>query len=209
VPSGKNAGKETVIYSFAAGPDGSGPQAALIRYKGNFYGTTSSGGGSSGDGTVFKVTPSGEETVLHAFTGAPDGRSPVASLLAYGGKLYGMTEDGGSKDLGTVFKMTLAGKLTIIHNFSNSKNEGWYPAGPDLIDVSGTFYGTVSNTNSGSGAVFAITPSGSESLAHVFNSGAGGPSAPLSGVIDVGNTLYGTTINGGLPGQGTVYGVQL
>ncbi len=90
VPSGKNTGKETIIYSFAAGSDSSGPQAARIQYKGNFYGTTYSGGGSSGDGTVFKVTPSGEETVLHAFTGAPDGRFPVASLLAYGGKLQEM-----------------------------------------------------------------------------------------------------------------------
>jgi uncharacterized repeat protein (TIGR03803 family) len=209
VPSGKNAGKETVIYSFAAGSDGSGPQAALIQYKGDFYGTTYSGGGSNGDGTVFKVTPSGQETVLHAFTGTPDGRFPVASLLAYGGKLYGMTEDGGSKDLGMVFKMTLQGKLTVIHNFRNSTNEGWYPSGPNLINVNGAFYGTVSSTNTGSGGIFGITPSGSESLVHVFNSDGGGPSAPLSGVIDVGGTLYGTTISGGLPEQGTVYGVQL
>jgi uncharacterized repeat protein (TIGR03803 family) len=207
--SGKDAGKETVLYSFTGGSDGSGPQAGLIRYKGDFYGTTYSGGSSSNDGTVFKVTPSGHETVLHAFTGMPDGRFPVAALLAYHGNLYGMTEDGGAKDLGMVFKMNPRGKLSIIHNFTNSKNEGWYPTGPDLINVGGTFYGTVSAANTGSGGVFKISPSGSESLVYVFNSDSGGPSTPYSGVIDVGGTLYGTTYSGGGAEQGTVYSVPL
>ncbi|MFZ1018051.1 MAG: choice-of-anchor tandem repeat GloVer-containing protein [Candidatus Cybelea sp.] len=206
--AGKNS-TEIPIYSFTGGSDGSGPQAALIQYKGNFYGTTCSGGGTNNYGTVFEVTPSGQETVLHSFTGMPDGRCPVASLLAYGGKLYGMTVDGGAKNLGMVFKMNLQGKLTVIHSFSNSPNEGYYPQGPNLTNVNGMFYGTVTNSYTGSGGIFAITPTGSESLVHTFNSDYGGPSGPLSGVVDVGGTLYGTTVSGGLPEQGTVYGVPL
>ena len=84
--TGKKAGKESVIYSFAGGSHGSGPQAALIEFKGAFYGTTVSGGSPSGSGvgTVFKVTPAGKETVLHAFTGEPDGniRTPRCSRTA-------------------------------------------------------------------------------------------------------------------------------
>jgi uncharacterized repeat protein (TIGR03803 family) len=208
VLTGKNAGKETVLHNFTGGSDGYGPQAALIQYKGDFYGTTFEGGGSNNDGTVFKVTPSGQETIVHAFAGT-DGSNPVASLLPYHGMLYGMTDHGGAKNLGTVFKMTPKGKLTVIHSFTNVPDEGWNPLGADLINVNGTFYGTVSFTNTGSGGLFAITPSGSESLIYIFNGNDGGPSAPYSGVINVGGTLYGTTINGGPAQAGTVYGVPL
>ena len=206
--TGKKAGKETLIHSFAGGSDGSGPQSALIEFESAFYGTTVSGGSpsGSGDGTVFKVTPAGKETVLHAFTGEPDGRYPHAALLAYRGNFYGMTEDGGVKDLGTVFKITPKGKLTIVHSFTNSLGEGYYPLGSTLLNVNGKFYGTVSSTYTGSGAIFEIAPSGLESLEYVFNYNV---APPASNVIDVGGLLYGTTINGGPAGQGTVYAVPL
>ena len=206
--TGKKAGKETLIHSFAGGSDGAGPQSALIEFKGAFYGTTASGGSPSGSGfgTVFKVTPAGKETILHAFAGEPDGRYPHAALLAYRGNFYGMTEDGGAKDLGTVFKITPKGKLTIIHNFTNTQGEGYYPLGATLLNVNGKFYGSVSATNTGSGGIFEITPSGSESLAYVFGDNIAGVA---SSVIDVGGMLYGTTINGGPAEQGTVYAVPL
>jgi uncharacterized repeat protein (TIGR03803 family) len=206
--TGKKAGKETLLHSFAGGLDGSDPQSALIEYKGAFYGTTVIGGSASGggDGTVFKVTPAGKETVLHAFTGEPDGHYAHAALIAYSGNFYGMTEQGGAKDLGTVFKMTPKGKLTIIHSFANSAGEGYGPRGSTLLNVNGKFYGTVPATYTGSGAIFEITPSGSESLVYVFNYDV---APPYSNVIDVGGLLYGTTINGGPADQGTVYAVPL
>ncbi len=206
--TGKKAGKETLIHRFAGGSDGSGPQSALLEFDGALYGTTVSGGSASGsgDGTVFKVTPAGKETVLHAFTGEPDGRYPHATLLAYRGNFYGMTEDGGAKDLGMVFKITPKGKLTIIHSFSNSPGEGYYPLGATLLNVNGKFYGSVSATYTGSGGIFEITPSGSESLEYVFDNNVTGVA---SSVIDVGGLLYGTSINGGPADQGTVYAVPL
>ncbi len=204
--TGKKVGKETVIYNFAGGSDGCGPQSALIEFNGAFYGTTYTGGSSSNDGTVFKVTPAGKETVLHAFTGQPDGSNAHAALIAYGGKLYGMTEEGGSKGLGTVFKMTPKGKLTIIHSFTNSQGEGYHPLGATLLNVNGTFYGSLSSTYTGSGGIFQITPSGSESLVYVFGDNIAGV---YSDVINVGGLLYGTTINGGPAEQGTVYAVPL
>ena len=205
-PTGKKTGKETLIYNFVGGSDGCGPQSALIEFNGALYGTTYSGGGSNNDGTVFKATPAGKETVLHAFTGEPDGSDAHAGLIAYRGNLYGMTYTGGSKGLGMVFKMTPKGKLTIIHNFTNTKGEGYHPLGSTLLNVNGKFYGTVPATYSGSGAVFEITPSGSESLVYVFNYNV---APPYSNVIDVGGLLYGTTVNGGPADQGTVYAVPL
>ena len=203
--TGKKA-KETVIYNFAGGSDGCGPQSALIKFKNAFYGTTYTGGSSSSDGTVFKVTPAGNETVLHAFTGQPDGADSHAALIAYGGNFYGMTEEGGSKGLGTVFKITPRGKLTIIHNFTNVTGEGYRPLGATLLNVNGTFYGSLSSTYVGSGGIFQITPSGSESLVYVFGDNIAGV---YSDVIDVGGQLYGTSINGGPAEQGTVYAVPL
>ena len=94
-----------MLYSFAGSPDGAGPYASLVRHNGVFYGTTRSGG-TFGDGTVFKVTIKGKETVLHSFTGGTDGFNPDAALvLGTGNTLYGTTILGGATNLGTVFKM--------------------------------------------------------------------------------------------------------
>ena len=66
----------TVLYSFSGGADGAYPMAGLVTDKrGNLYGTTAYGG-SFGHGTVFKLDPSGNETVLHSFTNTPDGAVP-------------------------------------------------------------------------------------------------------------------------------------
>ncbi len=70
---------------------------------GNFYGTTY-GGGPSNAGTVFKITPSGVESVLYSFTGGNDGGSPLAGLIqAADGNFYGTTQYGGPSNAGTVF----------------------------------------------------------------------------------------------------------
>jgi uncharacterized repeat protein (TIGR03803 family) len=66
-------GTQTVLYSFSGGKDGGGPAGGVIAdKKGNLYGTTS-GGGPAGKGVVFKLTPSGKERVLYAFTDGSDG----------------------------------------------------------------------------------------------------------------------------------------
>jgi uncharacterized repeat protein (TIGR03803 family) len=76
-------GKETVLHSFSAEPDGSYPVASLVRdAKGDLYGTTLFGGDATCDspigcGTVFRVDTSGHETVLHAFAGGADGELPA------------------------------------------------------------------------------------------------------------------------------------
>ena len=104
------SGTEIALYSFEGDKNGSKdgyyPVARLINVNGVLYGTTRAGG-ASGNGTVFAVTKSGEETVLHGFKGGSGGGSgPDASLVEEGGVLYGTTEAGGTHGGGTVFLLT-------------------------------------------------------------------------------------------------------
>jgi uncharacterized repeat protein (TIGR03803 family) len=105
-----SSGTETVLYAFAGGSsDGATPEAGLIQGSdGNFYGNTYLGG-TSNLGTVFKLTPNGTETVLHAFAGgSSDGANPSANLVqGSDGNLYGSTDAGGIGNDGTFFKVTL------------------------------------------------------------------------------------------------------
>jgi uncharacterized repeat protein (TIGR03803 family) len=104
-------GKYTLLHSFTGGDDGGGPTAGVILdAEGNLYGTTFLGGGTGcgggGCGVIFKLSRTGEETVLHSFTGT-DGDSPVAGVIHDAeGNLYGITSRGGDYNYGTVFKLT-------------------------------------------------------------------------------------------------------
>ena len=104
-------GTEKVLYSFGGGSDGARPLASLTSVNGALYGTTFSGGisgcdVSSGCGTVFSVTTTGTENVLHRFGGGSDGSNPRAGLIAVNGTLYGTTEFAGKNNSGTVFAIS-------------------------------------------------------------------------------------------------------
>ncbi len=98
------AGGLTTLHVFSDATDGAYPHAALLLANdGNFYGTTSFGG-TSNWGTVFKMTPTGTLNILHSFAEAPDGAYPEAALIqATDGKLYGTTAYGGTSDYGAAF----------------------------------------------------------------------------------------------------------
>src|SRR6266446_1095412 len=123
-------GALTTLYTFCSLPncaDGDNTYAALLEAPGgNFYGTTSSGGGvqtfecQGGCGTVFKMTVSGALTTLYSFHGK-DGYGPVATLaLGTDGNFYGTTPRGGAHGFGTVFRITPAGALTLLHSFGGA-----------------------------------------------------------------------------------------
>ena len=99
-------GTESVLYSFANGSDGQDPYAGLIMDgSGNLYGTTVYGG-TSNNGTVFKITPNGTESLLYSFGTGSDGQYPNAGLIMdVSGNLYGTTYNGGTNGVGTVFKI--------------------------------------------------------------------------------------------------------
>ena len=195
-------GQETVLYSFAGGDggtDGAFPNGLIQGLDGNFYGTTA-GGGSNGDGTVFKITPQGQKTVLYSFAGVPaDGVDPQAGLIqGSDGNFYGTTNHGGNNDDGTVFKITPQGQETILHSFGFGNDGADLYAG--LIQGSdGNLYGTTyQGGTTNSGTVFKITPQGHETVLYSFAGGNDGlfPTAALIQGSD--GNLYGTTLKGGV-----------
>jgi uncharacterized repeat protein (TIGR03803 family) len=111
-------GTETVLHAFTGGSDGANPYAGLLGDKtGNLYGTTELGGGTdncgvgpAGCGTVFEITATGSETVLHSFGNGRKGAYPFGELLVGArGHLFGTTEAGGtcgSNGCGTVFELS-------------------------------------------------------------------------------------------------------
>jgi uncharacterized repeat protein (TIGR03803 family) len=100
------AGQEHVLYRFKAGNDGAHPQySGLTVVNKTLYGTTYQGG-SSGAGTVFKVSTAGVERVTYSFKGGTDGQYPYAGLALLNGALYGTTELGGTSGAGTIFKLS-------------------------------------------------------------------------------------------------------
>jgi uncharacterized repeat protein (TIGR03803 family) len=209
------SGRETVLYSFEASSkdDGKNPRSGLVNVMGTLYGTTVKGGvASCYCGTVFKVTRSGAESVLHRFTGEPDGFGPEYGLLDVGGTLYGTTWSGGANNDGTVFAITTSGTETVLHSFTGEP-DGARPQAA-LINVNGMLYGTTSGggANCGSiggcGTVFTITPSGAETVLYSFKGGEADGKNPMQApLLDVNGTLYGTTRYGGTRNRGTVFSI--
>jgi uncharacterized repeat protein (TIGR03803 family) len=199
-------GIETVLYSFAGGNDGASPFAALIQgADGDFYGTTQYGGPSNA-GTVFKVTPSGLETVLYAFTGGSDGSNPTVQLIQdTDGNLYGTTGYGGAFGSGTVFKVTPPGVETILYSFIGG-NDGANPFVGLIQGADGNFYGTTYGGGTASaGTVFKITPGGVETVLYSFAGGNDGANPIAALVQSADGNFYGTTILGGASGVGTIF----
>ncbi len=202
-----HAGSFRVVHSLAGGGSGGYPGAGVIRdAAGNLYGTTLYGG-TADDGTVFKLTPEGKETVLHSFAGM-DGANPDGSLTRdKSGNLYGATANGGAAGFGTIFKLAAHGTETILHSFSNGK-DGGFPVGM-LVLKGDKLYGATSGGGAyGAGAVFRLTTGGKQSVLYSFTGGNDGYD-PFAGLVpDSAGSLYGTTLQGGANQLGTVYKVS-
>jgi uncharacterized repeat protein (TIGR03803 family) len=237
---------ESVIYSFCSKAncaDGQYPQVGLIQgADGNFYGTASEGGeikacteGSlHGCGTLFKATPAGLLTILHAFCSSgypncPDGVGTGYLIQGSDGNIYGTTGSGGggsgcgSEGCGTLFKVTSSGAFKTMYTFCSRTNctDGVGPSGSLVQGTDGNFYGvTVGNgaggqgsgggcpTGTSCGTVFKITPAGALTTLYAFcsKSACADGGNPRGGLIQAtdGN-FYGTTDLAGAYGYGTLF----
>jgi uncharacterized repeat protein (TIGR03803 family) len=192
-----------IVHSFAGAPtDGDKPNGDLIRdAAGNLYGTSFQGG-THDLGVVFKLDPSGAETILYNFTGAADGSHPEAGLFQDPtGNLYGMTTEGGSEGLGTVFAVDTNDVLTSLHSFKGVP-DGAQPISK-LVSINGDLYGVTQygGISSGScagscGTVFKVTKGGKETVLYRFTPGADGGN-PQSVIRDSAGNLYGLATGGG------------
>lgn len=200
------AGSEKILYSFTGGADGGNPESSLLAdSQGNLYGTTFSGG-NNGNGTVFKVTLAGQESVLYRFTGGADGAHPVAGVIRDSqGNLYGTAGAGGT-GFGVVYKLTPGGQETVLHTFNYG--DGSVPQAKLILDSQGYLYGTTTFGGLYSrGTVFKVTTAGG-SFATLYNFGLNFPDGaqPNTALIRDGQgNFYGTTQAGGSGGGGTVY----
>ncbi len=191
-------GKETTLHFFGEGRSALGaPHAGVIADgAGNLYGVTC-GGGAQDAGQVFKITPAGDTSILHEFTGS-DGLCPSGELLADGqGNFYGTTFQGGDSNDGVVFKLASNGTETIIHSFAGT--DGCQLWGGLLRDDAGNLYGTASYCGSGSGGtVYRISPNGKIKVLHVFRGFDGDGADPVGTLVrDTKGNLYGMTVDGG------------
>ena len=211
-------GTLTTLYSFCSlsgCSDGSYPLGGLVQTAGgDLYGTTSRGGNSNGNGTIYKITPSGTLTTLYSFcnvSNCPDGFTPIGGLVqAAGGDLYGTTQ-GDNKTNSTVFKITAEGVLTTLHVFTGA--DGSYPEAALMLDSDGNFYGTTSTAGQGGGGtIFKMTPGGALSTVYSFCSqtSCADGSSPHTALVQASDgNLYGTTVSGGdSNGDGTVFSLS-
>ena len=199
-------GTLTTVYSFCAQSDctdGDTPETGLVLGKdGSFYGTTT-GGGATGTGTIFKLTPAGTLTTLYSFcskTNCADGYYPTSPLIqASNGDFYGTTYAGGSEGWGTVFRITPTGTFTSLHSFKYSDGAFVYAGLVQATD--GDLYGTtLRGGTTNNGTIFKITTAGELTTVYNFCSKAyctDGNSSQSTLIQGSGGNLYGTTYGGG------------
>ena len=211
----------TVLYKFAGGQDGAEPQGVTLDSSGALYGTTFLGGGSSacvdGCGTVFRLTPDGEnswkEAVVHRFINPLGGAYGAPGLLFDTlGNIYGATLGGGSQacagpnslyhGCGTVFEMTPSGNgmaSKVIFSFPNLG--GFLPSVGLVADSSGNLYGTSDGGAFGWGAVFELMPTRrgqwQAKMIYSFRGSPDGGFPESTLIFDRSGSLYGTTFSGG------------
>ena len=149
-------GTLTLLHSFGGSGDGQIPLAALILgHDGNFYGTTSVGG-ANGQGVVFKMTPSGTESVLYTFgTNANDGSGTYEPLIeGNDGNLYGICYHGGISNKGIFFVVSPStGQEVVLHRFTGGATDGELPVGL-VLGSDGHFYGDTLEGGTANAGVF-------------------------------------------------------
>ena len=201
---------ESVLWEFGnINNDGCTPISGVIfDNAGNLYGTTN-GCGSNGLGTVYELSPTQSgwnETILHSFTQSDNGAGAGGLIMDAEGNLYGIT----SGSPGSAYELTQQNgswSFTLLQSFPGN-DLGFAMVAP-TFDSQGNLYGPLTYDGSNeAGEIFKLMPSGNQwiySLFYQFPSCANG-CLPMGAVaFDANGNMYGTTIEGGTDGYGTVW----
>ena len=145
------------VYEFQGGSDGGDPNTGLVLgADGNFYGATTAGGGASGTGELFEVTPGGILTGLQAFDGASEGGRYPTLMQATTGIFYGTTLEYGANSncpengCGTAFTLS-NGLSPFVAAVPPSRG-----VGTKVLLLGQSFTGTTSVTFNGVSAEFTV-----------------------------------------------------
>jgi uncharacterized repeat protein (TIGR03803 family) len=208
----------TTLHSFQS-TDGFSPSGLVQASDGNVYGTATYGGSGTtgcngGGGTVFRITPEGEFTVLHSFclqSACADGEGPRELVEGSDGNLYGHTASGGVDGSGTLFRITPAGALTTFYSFDDTDGSPFTA----LVEAgnSGDFYGaTADGGNPTYGMFFKVTEAGDLTTIYSFCSQTNCADGYLTSGFTQGTdgNFYGANLLGGsteecLQGCGTLF----
>lgn len=207
------AGNLTAAHAFhdlrGGGTEGRFPHGPLVQHpNGYLYGTTL-GGGQWGHGSIFKLSPSGQLTLLRSFTSDDAlGCSPQTGLtLAPNGSMVGTNSLCGAFGGGTLFTVSPEGKVGLLHSFS-PRGQGGKPLGGLVRGSDGRFYGTTSQGALGCGSVFSKSPdaNGTFKLLYTFPADGSAGCDPRGTLIFAADgALYGTTTYGGPYNDGTIF----
>lgn len=211
-------GLGSVLYTFGSkAHDGAVPFGNLILVSKDalFYGVTDQGG-TNGTGTVFTVTYTGVETVLHSFgqSGGPDAQVPAGALVqdTTTGNFYGLALSGGTNNTGAIYEITPAGVETVLYSFPLPVNSAYpTPTGALIFATDGNLYGVTGNGGSlNYGTIFKITPTGSFSTVYSFYENGGVDAIMPSYLIQASDgNLYGVSLEGGTNGTGAIFRYNL
>ncbi|MBD0254257.1 MAG: T9SS type A sorting domain-containing protein [Cytophagales bacterium] len=199
-------GSFSVLRHLSRTTDGSNPAGSLVQNTdGAFYGLTYSGG-TTGYGTLFRITTGGSFSVLHHLDGSSQGSFPVANLVqGTDGNYYGTTSAGGTTNHGTVFRTCTNGSYAVLYSLDRTAHGG-APRGNLAQGVDGAFYGTTSEGGSNAaGTIFRITAGGALSVLRHLSSSADGRTPRAGLVRGTDGAFYGTTYGGGSNGHGTLF----
>jgi uncharacterized repeat protein (TIGR03803 family) len=200
----------SVLFTYpvtSSGYDGILPPDVLSQGQDGALYTTNNSDGTFNQGSVFKMSTSGQMTIIYSFcpvAGCVDGANPQGGvMLGFDGNLWGTTQIGGAHAAGTAFKVTPSGTLTKIWDFANGTDES-VPFSAILQGQDTNYYGVSYGQYVGQyGAFFKITPSGTFSVLADFNYTDGAlPNLPAQGTDQ---NFYGTAQLGGSSGLGVVY----
>ena len=198
------------LHQFSGGADGAISYSGVtLDSRGNIYGVAFSGG-SHNNGTVFEISTLNTYSVLHTFTGKPDGSKPTGKLVFdAGGNLWGTTSSGGTANDGTVFEITspnttISTYATIV-SFTGAAN-GSEPIAGLTLDSHGNLFGsTFIGGAHNVGTIFEI-PASSNQLTTLFAFNGPNGDRPYSSLyVDSTGTLIGSTVVGGTAGFGTLF----
>lgn len=202
------------LWDFTGSPDGINPRGTLVEDAfGNFYGTTESGG-TSGNGTVFKLAAGGQLVTLLSFTGSSGtavGHAPQSGVLLAGIYLYGTTDTGGTNNNGAVYRTDIFGSsITNLVSFTGASGAkvGANPDASLLPDGNGFLYGTTAagGSNTTYGTVYKVSTNGAfTSLFSFRNTNGAAPECSLIFTTD--GRLAGTTSAGGAYSLGTAFAI--
>jgi uncharacterized repeat protein (TIGR03803 family) len=206
-------GSERVLYSFGNASDGTQPGWGPVSYGGNFYGVTLGGGANvcnnGGCGTVFKVTPTGKETVLYNFTGGSDGQNPYQLVGDSKGNLYGLSRNADNVVV-AIFEVSPTGAFSIAYSGSYVSQIGGI-----VVGTNGNLYASASGGNysacqpNGCGQILQVIPTGggngTVTVLHQFDGTDGSLLNPFQDLVLQNGVLYGTTNYGGTSNDGVIY----